>query len=89
MFGDSKPLLIALMMVAASTPEMLVNVYQTTQCNNPEDSHFLSVKLFSCMDVPHISNIFFVSYLDLISSIHSDTVSFIYNDFLCFPAFAD
>jgi hypothetical protein len=31
--------LIALMMEAASTSEMLANVYQTTQRNNPEDSH--------------------------------------------------
>jgi hypothetical protein len=30
---------IALMMEAASTSETLVNFYQTTQCNNPEDSH--------------------------------------------------
>jgi hypothetical protein len=29
----------ALMMEAASTSEMLVNFYQTTQRNNPEDSH--------------------------------------------------
>jgi hypothetical protein len=27
------------MMEAASTSEMLVNFYQTTQRNNPEDSH--------------------------------------------------
>jgi hypothetical protein len=31
--------LIILMMEAASTSEMLVNFYQTTQCYNPEDSH--------------------------------------------------
>jgi hypothetical protein len=31
----------ALMMVAASTSETLVNFYQTTRCNNPEDSHLL------------------------------------------------
>jgi hypothetical protein len=30
---------IGLMQVAASTSEMLVNSYQTTQHNNPEDSH--------------------------------------------------
>jgi hypothetical protein len=30
---------IALMMEAASTFETLVNSYQTTQRNNPEDSH--------------------------------------------------
>jgi hypothetical protein len=30
---------IDLMMEAASTSEMLVNFYQTTQLNNPEDSH--------------------------------------------------
>jgi hypothetical protein len=28
-----------LMMEAASTSETLVNLYQTTRCNNPEDSH--------------------------------------------------
>jgi hypothetical protein len=32
--------IIALMMEAASTPETSVNFYQTTQRNNPEDSHF-------------------------------------------------
>jgi hypothetical protein len=31
--------IIALMMEAARTSETLVNFYQTTQCNNPEDSH--------------------------------------------------
>jgi hypothetical protein len=31
--------LIALMMKAASTSETLVNIYQTTWCYNPEDSH--------------------------------------------------
>jgi hypothetical protein len=31
--------LIALMMAVASTSETSVNVYQTTWCNNPEDSH--------------------------------------------------
>jgi hypothetical protein len=31
--------LIALMMEAASTSETSVNVYQTTWCYNPEDSH--------------------------------------------------
>jgi hypothetical protein len=30
---------IALMMEAASTSETSVNFYQTTQRNNPEDSH--------------------------------------------------
>jgi hypothetical protein len=30
---------IALMMEAASTSETLVNLYQTTRRNNPEDSH--------------------------------------------------
>jgi hypothetical protein len=30
---------IALMMEAAKTSETLVNVYQTTRRNNPEDSH--------------------------------------------------
>jgi hypothetical protein len=31
--------LITLMMEAASTSETSVNFSQTTQCNNPEDSH--------------------------------------------------
>jgi hypothetical protein len=31
--------LIALMIEAASTSETSVNFYQTTRCNNPEDSH--------------------------------------------------
>jgi hypothetical protein len=31
--------LIALMMEAANTSEMSVNICQTTQRNNPEDSH--------------------------------------------------
>jgi hypothetical protein len=35
-FRIKKALLIALMMEAASTS---VNFYQTTRCNNPEDSH--------------------------------------------------
>jgi hypothetical protein len=30
---------IALMMEAARTSETSVNIYQTTQYNNPEDSH--------------------------------------------------
>jgi hypothetical protein len=33
------PRAIALMMEAASTSEMSVNFYQTTQYYNPEDSH--------------------------------------------------
>jgi hypothetical protein len=39
-FGDSKPLLIALMMEAARTSETLVNFYQTTRLYNPEESNF-------------------------------------------------
>jgi hypothetical protein len=35
-------LAIALMMEAASISETSVNFYQTTQRNNPEDSHLLS-----------------------------------------------
>jgi hypothetical protein len=35
----ARSLLIALMMEAARTPEMLVNFYQTTQHYNPEDSY--------------------------------------------------
>jgi hypothetical protein len=33
------PIIIALMMEAASTSETSVNFYQTTRRNNPEDSH--------------------------------------------------
>jgi hypothetical protein len=36
---------IALMVEAASTSETLVNFYQTTQSNNPEDSHHQSMFL--------------------------------------------
>jgi hypothetical protein len=38
--------MIALMMEAASTTETSVNFFQTTWCNNPEDSH-LHVLLLS------------------------------------------
>jgi hypothetical protein len=38
-FGNSKPLLIALMMEAASTSETSVNFYKTIRRNNPEDNH--------------------------------------------------
>jgi hypothetical protein len=38
--------LIALLMEAASTSEMLVNFYQTTQCNIPEDSHLQKIDCF-------------------------------------------
>jgi hypothetical protein len=37
---------IALMMEAASTSETLVNLYQTTRRNIPEDSHLLNIKFF-------------------------------------------
>jgi hypothetical protein len=33
---------IALMMEATRTSETLVNLYQTTRCYNPEDSHLLT-----------------------------------------------
>jgi hypothetical protein len=33
-------IVITLMMEAASTSETSVNLYRTTQRNNPEDSHF-------------------------------------------------
>jgi hypothetical protein len=39
-FAASIIRVIALMMVAASTPETSVNFYQTTWHNIPEDSHF-------------------------------------------------
>jgi hypothetical protein len=32
--------IIALMMEAVQTPETMVNLYQSTWCYNPEDSHF-------------------------------------------------
>jgi hypothetical protein len=35
----------ALMMEAASTSETFVNLYQTTWCNIPEESHFLTFVL--------------------------------------------
>jgi hypothetical protein len=38
---QSSVFIIALMMEAASTSEMSVNFYQTTQRNNPEDGHLL------------------------------------------------
>jgi hypothetical protein len=44
MFTDVS--LITLMMEAASTSEMLVNFYLTTQCNNPEDSHLYGIIVF-------------------------------------------
>jgi hypothetical protein len=34
-----RTMIIGLMMEAASTSEKSVNFYQTTQSNNPEDSH--------------------------------------------------
>jgi hypothetical protein len=40
--------IITLMMEAASTSETSVNFYQTTWCNNPEDSHLL---IFLCFYV--------------------------------------
>jgi hypothetical protein len=39
---------IDLMMEAESTSETLVNVYQTTQCNIPEDSHFHKMSHSEC-----------------------------------------
>jgi hypothetical protein len=41
----ARGLLIALMMEAARTSEMLVNVYQTTRRYNPEYSHLISSKV--------------------------------------------
>jgi hypothetical protein len=35
--------IITLMMEAESTSELLVNFYQDTWCNNPEDSHLLDL----------------------------------------------
>jgi hypothetical protein len=37
---------IALMMWAASTSEMTVNLYQTTWHSNPEDGHLQCIKMF-------------------------------------------
>jgi hypothetical protein len=39
----------ALMTEAASTPEMLVNFYQTTWRNISKDSHFLTSTLFTIL----------------------------------------
>jgi hypothetical protein len=36
---------VALMMEAASTSETLVNFYQTTRCDNPEDSHLHTTRI--------------------------------------------
>jgi hypothetical protein len=36
----------ALLMEAESIPETLVNFYQSTLCNNPEDSHLQSLVCF-------------------------------------------
>jgi hypothetical protein len=35
--------LISLMMEAVSSSETLVNIYQTIQYNNPEDSHLIPI----------------------------------------------
>jgi hypothetical protein len=35
------PSIIAVMMEAAETSETSVNFYQTSKCNNPEDSHLI------------------------------------------------
>jgi hypothetical protein len=39
-------IITALMMEAASTSEMSVNIYQTTWCNMPEDSHLHAYPYF-------------------------------------------
>jgi hypothetical protein len=39
MLAASDVRVVALMMKAASTSGISVNFYQTTWCNNPEDSH--------------------------------------------------
>jgi hypothetical protein len=50
--------LITLMMEAASTSEMLVYFCQTTQCNNPENSH---LHTRHCENLKsHIYNYFYV-----------------------------
>jgi hypothetical protein len=42
---------IILMMEAVSSSEMLVGVYQTTQCNVPEDSHVKGLKSLTFLTV--------------------------------------
>jgi hypothetical protein len=37
---------VVVMMEAASTSETLVNIYQSTRRNNPEDSHLQKINLF-------------------------------------------
>jgi hypothetical protein len=39
-------IIIALMMDAVSTSETSVNFYQSTRCNNPEDSHLHVLNFF-------------------------------------------
>jgi hypothetical protein len=47
--------IIALMMEAASTSETLVNFYQTTRHNKPEDSHLqLNLVRFSKYLLPNL-----------------------------------
>jgi hypothetical protein len=55
--------IIALMMEAASTSETLVNFYQTTRHNNPEDSHIYTrrhdkIKTQQC----HMFSDFYTTY---------------------------
>jgi hypothetical protein len=53
------PSLIALMIEAASASEMLVNFYQTTRRNNPEDNHLHTRRrenLKSCINLVHDRN---------------------------------
>jgi hypothetical protein len=45
--------LAALMMEAASTSGTLVNFYQTTWCNNPEDSHLHLSGMVTFLDSSH------------------------------------
>jgi hypothetical protein len=55
------------MMEAANTSEMLVNFYQTTQCNNPEDSH---LHTHCCENLKsHISPTLFSKYMFYIAYI--------------------
>jgi hypothetical protein len=59
------------MMEAASTSEMLVNFYQTTQRYNPEDSHlhirrrenFKSYKSVPSSDQWHSSKLFWIQII--------------------------
>jgi hypothetical protein len=53
-------IIIALMMEAVRTSETLVNFYQTTRCNNPEDSRLQNS---DCYTMPFNSHCILISML--------------------------